>query len=44
MNTDLALLIAYLVSAVALVAVSLADKAGQEANRVREMQSGNAKA
>ena len=43
-NTDLALLIAYLVSAAVLIVVSLADKAGQEANRVREMQNGAAKA
>ena len=40
MNTDLALLFAYLVSAFFFVVVSLTDKNGQEANRVRRMQSG----
>ena len=40
MNTDLALLFAYLVSAFFFVIVSLTDKNGQEANRVRRMQSG----
>ncbi len=40
MNTDLALMVAYLVSAFFFVIVSLTDKNGQEANRVRRMQSG----
>lgn len=45
MNVDLALMIAYLISAAVLIVVSLTDKAGQEANRVRQLQSvGGAKA
>lgn len=39
MNVDLALMIAYLISAAVLIVVSLTDKAGQEANRVRQLQN-----
>ena len=41
-NTDLALMIAYLVSAAVLIVVSLTDKNGQEDNRVRELKNAGA--
>ena len=43
MNTDLALMFAYLISLITLVIVSLTDKEGQKANAQRQMRKNTVK-